>query len=144
MSTDIHKVTDNRPEAFFELLKERAHELCPDYPFVQEDAFEWLWAITSSLEGTNMACDDWYEHYQKLKDAIEDKLAFSEDRRVDGWLQEALQWKMPDRPVVEQRDDFHQQLLELKKAAELAMGDWANVKSRDRLREVLNRTLKAT
>lgn len=65
----INKVTDNRPISFFELLKERAYELCPDYPFTKNDAFEWLWALTSSLQGAEQACDEWADYCLRIKQA---------------------------------------------------------------------------
>jgi hypothetical protein len=64
---------DGRPDSFASLLRERAHELVPDYPFMaDENAFEWLWAITSALEGTDKACGDWAEHCQKLEADVAD------------------------------------------------------------------------
>jgi hypothetical protein len=77
--TMLRVVTDDRPDAFFQLLKKRAHELCPDYPFSEkDDAFTWLWALTSSLEGVGLACDDWCENWKRLVEAVKGLLAANE------------------------------------------------------------------
>ncbi len=55
----IDSLTDNRPLIFLTHLKLQAKTLVPDYPWDKDDAFEWLWALTSSLEGTRLANDDW-------------------------------------------------------------------------------------
>ena len=39
-------------------LKRRAMELCPDYPYFQHTPYEYLWALTESLKGTQLACND--------------------------------------------------------------------------------------
>jgi hypothetical protein len=94
----IGLLTDSRPKAFFDLLEERAKELAYDYPFTQNDAFEYLWALTSSLEGTTLACEDWYKRWMQLMSAM-------------------------DR---------------LMKSAELCLGGWTDVHSRDALRFVMD------
>jgi hypothetical protein len=50
-------------------LKERARELCPDYPNVDRELgeHEYLWAITTSLEGTRAANDDLHELIAELQ-----------------------------------------------------------------------------
>lgn len=54
----LRAMCDERPEAFLKHLEARAGELAPDYPWTKHDAYEWLWALTSSLEGTRLANDD--------------------------------------------------------------------------------------
>lgn len=66
----IKELYDGRPEAFHGHLKKRAKELEPDYPYTQEDPFEWLWAITSSLEGTRLANDDCHKEILRLREEI--------------------------------------------------------------------------
>ena len=43
---------------FIKHLEQRAKELAPDYPYLQNDEYEYLWALTSSLEGTRAANKD--------------------------------------------------------------------------------------
>lgn len=51
------------------LLRERARELCPDYPGIEtcEEPFTHLWALTSSLEGTVLACGDLHQRIAELE-----------------------------------------------------------------------------
>lgn len=78
--------TDGRPIDFFNLLKERAKELVPDYPFGERenDAFEQLWALTSSLEGTGKACDDLHETIKGMRSPIHSK-SVSEVQQAKAW-----------------------------------------------------------
>ena len=65
----IAAMCDGRPMAFLEHLRARARELCPDYPFgpPRDDAFDWLWAIVSSLEGITLANDDCHKEISRLR-----------------------------------------------------------------------------
>lgn len=48
-------------------LMRKAKDLCPKYPFTStSDVWDCLWAITSSLEGTEEACGDLHEIIRKL------------------------------------------------------------------------------
>jgi hypothetical protein len=54
-------------ERLREHLKRKAVELCPDYPSIETaDAWECIWAITSSLEGSDAACKDWVNAVESL------------------------------------------------------------------------------
>ena len=55
--------TDKHPDSrFTQYLQKEAMRLCPDYPFDHKsDEYEYLYAITASLEGVSKACDGWYE-----------------------------------------------------------------------------------
>lgn len=51
-----------------ERIKEIAVKLCGDYPNIQGcGSFERLWALESSLEGTNQAIEHWVLLVEKLK-----------------------------------------------------------------------------
>jgi hypothetical protein len=64
----IKEMYDGRPEGFRDHLKARAKELVPDYPYADnDDPFTWLWAITSSLEGTRLANDDLHKEIDRLE-----------------------------------------------------------------------------
>lgn len=79
----VRTATDNRPMVFLGLLNERARELAPDYPFSDKsDAFDLLWAITSSLEGTNLANDDCHAEITRLRGLLDD---------AHGWLMRIAQ-----------------------------------------------------
>jgi hypothetical protein len=41
--------TNEQPLLFLDVLKRTAHELCPNYPYKDDDAFEWLYALTEAL-----------------------------------------------------------------------------------------------
>jgi hypothetical protein len=58
----------DRLDAFFEHLKNRAHELASDYPWKgTEDAWEFLYAITATLEGTNAANEDLHHLLEQFR-----------------------------------------------------------------------------
>jgi hypothetical protein len=64
---ELSALFDGRPKDFHDHLQKRAKELAPDYPYTEGDTpFTWLWALTSSLEGTRLANDDWVAHHRKL------------------------------------------------------------------------------
>lgn len=64
----VKSLYDGRPEVFHQHLKERAMELEPDYPYTEKsDPFDWLWALTSSLEGTRLANDDVHKLWAEAK-----------------------------------------------------------------------------
>jgi hypothetical protein len=48
-----------------EIIRQKSREFAPEYPGIKDDmpVFEHLWAITSSLEGTNKANDDWHDFF---------------------------------------------------------------------------------
>lgn len=85
----VMAMTDGRPKSFFDHLKERAQELAPDYPFTKEDAFEWLWAITSSLEGTDLAVDYWYVKWLKTVRLLK-VLSSAADHTLGNWTNQKV------------------------------------------------------
>jgi len=69
----IYEVTDGRPATFLQHLRARAKELAPDYPWSKDDAFEWLWAITATLEGCEMANNDLHARVKELEEKLEER-----------------------------------------------------------------------
>lgn len=70
---------------FFDFLEEKAKKLAPDYPFSQkDDCYEHLWAITSSLEGANMACDDCH----KIIEILRERAGMTKEELYDFWRKE--------------------------------------------------------
>ncbi len=79
---EIKEMYNGRPEGFRDHLRQRSKELCPDYPWSEEpDPFECLYAITSSIEGTNMANEDCH----KLIKILGGKLGLSAEQVYDLW-----------------------------------------------------------
>lgn len=69
--------------AFLGLLRERAKELCPDYPFQDsDDAFTYLWALTASLTGTVSACEDLHKIISYLRPDLREGTPCDQLRRI--------------------------------------------------------------
>lgn len=69
-------------DTFFEHLKEKAVALAPDYPNVSNvNHWEHLWALTSSLEGTDGANQDCH----KIIDKLRERLGMSKMDVVELW-----------------------------------------------------------
>lgn len=69
---------DSRPDVFISHMEARTKELVPNYPYSKNDAFEWLWALTSSLEGARLACGDWVTSQQMTADERDKLQKFKE------------------------------------------------------------------
>lgn len=77
---------DGRIDSFIQLLQERARELSPDYPFSQTaDAFDYLWAITSTQEGTEMARKEWENACRYLLSILQDTHAYMKELAETGY-----------------------------------------------------------
>lgn len=79
-------MTDTENSNFFKFLEQRAKELAPDYPFTQNDPYEHLWAITSSLEGVSMANDDCH----KIIEILRNLAGVSKEDLNEFWMKELL------------------------------------------------------
>lgn len=148
---DLNKVTDGgRFQAFFSLLRDRARELQPDFPFVKDDAFDWLWAITSGYEGTELANEDCHLYIGQLREALNRLIAVRETQRKRESEEFHLSapsfmtiWDEADKQAQEVYNitrwtNLHDKHKLLVRAAESVLGDPANVKQRDNMRAVLD------
>lgn len=80
---EIKEMYNGRPEGFRDCLKRRSKELCPDYPWSKEpDPFECLSAITSALEGTEMANKECHIMIKVLRE----KIGMTAEQVVDLWM----------------------------------------------------------
>lgn len=58
-------------ERLIAVIRQRAAELCPDYPNVTDaDEFDCLWAITSALEGTLLANGDLHKMLAEQRERL--------------------------------------------------------------------------
>jgi len=55
---------------FFEFLRTRVKTLVPNYPYIRETAYEYLWALTTALEGTNRANADLHALIKKKDELV--------------------------------------------------------------------------
>jgi DNA-directed RNA polymerase beta subunit len=72
-----------RQDAFLELLERRSKVLAPEYPRQHNDAWEWLWSITSTLEGTNLANGDLAQQVADLTRQLEEARAERDKQIAD-------------------------------------------------------------
>jgi hypothetical protein len=81
----VNAFFDYRPKAFVQHLERCAKRLCPDYPWSdKDDAFDYLWALTSSIEGTNAANKDCHGFIEVLRK----RLGMSKDELFELWVKE--------------------------------------------------------
>ncbi len=87
----VGELTRERDKAVrvFDHLRDRARELCPDYPFKPEsDAFDHLWALSSSLEGTRQAVDQYWAPHAAGLQADRDAASADVERLTAGRVPE--------------------------------------------------------
>jgi hypothetical protein len=69
-------------ESLVQRLKEDAIRLCPDYPDVATvGPFEHVWALSTALEGTRLACDDWHEFCKSIGVTNEQIMAWHDSKK---------------------------------------------------------------
>lgn len=83
----VMEKTDNRPEAFLELLERQSKELNPDYPFNEKsNAFDQLWSVTAALEGTRKANDDLHALIKKKDELVAATIGVDNNIRIHNEL----------------------------------------------------------